>query len=128
MNRVILMGRLTADPQFVQSATASYCKFTIAVDRRSRDKTDFINCIAWRKTAELINKFFSKGKMIAVEGALQINTYTDKDGNKRTSADVNVETVHFCGSRDKNSESQEAQSVSSDNSNISIEYDDLPFD
>lgn len=102
INRVILMGRLTADPDFsqTQSGTA-YCRFTVAIDRKFADKTtgqkeaDFINVVAWRQTAEFVSKYFSKGKMIIVEGALQNNNYTDSNGVKRYSYNVIADTVSF---------------------------------
>lgn len=102
INTVILMGRLTADPDSgqTQSGTA-YCRFTVAVDRKFADKTtgerqaDFINVVAWRQTAEFINKYFSKGRMIIIEGSLQNNNYTDKNGVKHYSYDVVADNVSF---------------------------------
>lgn len=102
INKVILMGRLTADPDSgqTQSGTA-YCRFTVAIDRKFADKTtgerqaDFISCVAWRQTAEFINKYFSKGKMIIVEGTLQNNNYTDSNGVKHYSYHVVADSVSF---------------------------------
>ena len=102
INTVILMGRLTADPDSgqTQSGTA-YCRFTVAVDRKFADKTtgerqaDFISCVAWRQTAEFINKYFSKGKMIIVEGTLQNNNYTDSNSVKHYSYNVVADSVSF---------------------------------
>ena len=102
INTVILMGRLTADPDSgqTQSGTA-YCRFTVAVDRNFADKTtgerqaDFISCVAWRQTAEFINKYFSKGRMIIIKGSLQNNNYTDKNGVKHYSYDVVADNVSF---------------------------------
>ena len=103
MNIAIIMGRLTADPELrqTQSGIAS-CKFTIAVDRYSKDKekkADFIRCIAWRQSAEFMTKYFSKGKMIAVTGSIQTDTYTDKEGNKRNTVQVLCDKVEFCGDK-----------------------------
>lgn len=102
INTVILMGRLTADPEIkTTSAGISFCKFTVAVDRNFADKTtgerqaDFISCVAWRQTAEFINKYFSKGRMIIIEGSLQNNNYTDKNGVKHYSYDVVADNVSF---------------------------------
>lgn len=102
INTAILMGRLTADPDSgnIQSGTA-YCRFTVAVDRKFADKTtgerqaDFISCVAWGKTAEFVSKYFSKGKMIIVEGSLRNNNYTDKNGVKHYSYDVVADNVSF---------------------------------
>ena len=102
INKVILMGRLTADPNFsqTQSGTA-YCRFTVAVDRKFADKTtgerqaDFIRCVAWRQTAEFVSKYFSKGKMIIVEGSLRNDDYTDNNGVKHYSYNVVADNVSF---------------------------------
>lgn len=104
MNKVILIGRLTADPEFrqTQSGVAS-CKFTIAVDRKFADKNtgerqaDFINCIAWRQTAEFISKYFSKGNKICVEGALRTGKYQDRNYPDVThyTTDVFVDNAEF---------------------------------
>ena len=89
LNRVILMGRLTADPELRKTASdLSVTSFTLAVDRnygKGADRqTDFINCVAWRQTAEFISRYFSKGRLMAVEGSIQVRNYTDKNDNKRT--------------------------------------------
>ncbi|MGN1036640.1 MAG: single-stranded DNA-binding protein [Ruminococcus sp.] len=102
INSVILMGRLTADPDCnqTQSGTA-YCRFTVAIDRKFADKTtgqkeaDFISCTAWGKTAEFVSKYFSKGKMIIVEGSLRNNNYTDSNGVKHYSYNVVADSVSF---------------------------------
>ena len=102
INSVILMGRLTADPDFsqTQSGTA-YCRFTVAIDRKFTDKAtgqkeaDFIGCTAWGKTAEFVSKYFSKGKMIIVEGTLRNNNYTDSNGVKHYSYNVVADSVSF---------------------------------
>lgn len=104
MNSVILMGRITADPELkTTNSGTDYCRFTVAVDRYSKSedkKTDFINCVAWKQTAEFISKWFAKGKMIAVQGSIQTGSYTNKDGGKVYTTDILVDKVHFCG--DKN--------------------------
>lgn len=108
MNKVILVGRLTADPELrqTQSGIAS-CKFTVAVNRQFADKNtgerqaDFISCQAWRQTAEFISKYFSKGKMIALTGNLRTGKYQDKNHSDVThyTTDVFVEGVEFCGDK-----------------------------
>lgn len=106
LNRIIIMGRMTKDPELkaTQSGT-SVTSFTLAVDRDFRDKqtnekgVDFIDCVAWRNTAEFVNKFFSKGRMAVVEGRLQIREWTDRDGGKRRAAEVICENVYFGDSK-----------------------------
>jgi single-strand DNA-binding protein len=110
LNRIIIMGRFTRDPEMrrTQSGTA-VASFTLAVDRDFKDKTtgeratDFIDCVAWRTTAELIGGYFSKGRLAAVEGSLQIRDWTDKNGNKRRSAEVMVNNIYFADSRKEGS-------------------------
>ena len=108
MNKVILVGRLVADPELrqTQSGVAS-CRIRIAVDRRFADKatgerqSDFINCTAWRQTAEFISRYFNKGKLIAVEGSLRTGSYTDKNHPDVThyTTDVFVDNVEFVGGK-----------------------------
>lgn len=106
MNQIVLMGRLTRDPELrrTQSGTA-VASYTLAVDRgyTSRDggerQTDFIDCVAWRGTGEFVSKYFVKGQMAAVTGRLQIRDWTDRDGNKRRSAEVVVDNVYFTESK-----------------------------
>lgn len=107
LNKIVLMGRLTAKPDVIKCDNSDnrYTRFTIAVERnyKSGDEkiTDFINCTAWNSTAIFISKFFDKGNMIAVTGELNIDNYTDKDGNNRTSANVHVSDVSFTGERNE---------------------------
>lgn len=115
-NKVIIMGRLTADPELRRTGSGvAVTSFTVAVDRQSskEDATDFIDCVAWRKTAELVEQYFHKGKEILVDGELQTRTYTAKDGSKRKVAEVNASNVRFVGKRDSDGyqqqETQEAQ-------------------
>lgn len=108
MNKVILIGRLTADPELrqTQSGIAS-CRFTVACDRRFADKNtgerqaDFISCIAWRQTAEFVSRYFNKGKLICVEGTLRNNNYQDKNHPDVThyTTDVQVDNVEFVGGK-----------------------------
>ncbi len=102
INKVIIMGRLTADPELRQTTSGiSSCRFSVAVDRgyKSKDtgerQADFINVIAWRQTAEFVSRYFSKGKMIIVEGSLRNNNYTDSNGTKHYSMDVQADNVTF---------------------------------
>ena len=105
LNKIILMGRLTRDPELkrTQSGTA-VTSFSLAVDRdfkgQNGDKeTDFIDVVAWRNTAEFVSKYFTKGRMAIVEGRLQIREYKDRDGNKRRTAEVIADNVYFGDSR-----------------------------
>lgn len=105
LNKILLMGRLTADPELkrTQSDIAT-CRFTVAVDRdytpQGQEKqADFISVVAWRQTAEFINKYFSKGRMITVEGSLRTGSYEDKNGTKHYTTDVYADKVYFCGDK-----------------------------
>lgn len=103
MNKLILTGRLTADPVLKTStAGAAFVSFAVAVPRKYAAKgeerqTDFINCVAWRNTAVFIERYFSKGDMIALDATLQSRKYTDKAGNKRTAWEAVVDNAEFCG-------------------------------
>ena len=105
LNKIILMGRLTRDPELrrTQSGTA-VTSFSLAVDRDFKSQagekeTDFIDVVAWRNTAEFVSKYFTKGRMAVVEGRLQIRDWTDRDGGKRRSAEVIAENVYFGDSK-----------------------------
>lgn len=99
INRVILMGRLVADPELRQTPNGvSVCAFRIAVDRNYSGKekqADFIDIVAWRQSAEFVSKYFAKGKMIIVEGSIQTRKYEDRNGNKRTAVEVVADNVQF---------------------------------
>ena len=104
LNSVIIMGRLTADPELRTTTNGlSVTSFTVAVDRNYKSgderQTDFISVVAWRGTADFVTRFFKKGQMIAVQGSLQVRSYEDKNGNKRTAYDVVADNVSFCGSK-----------------------------
>lgn len=106
LNTITVMGRLTADPELRHTGNnIPVASFTLAVDRDYRDKasgekqTDFIPVVAWRNTAEFAAKYFAKGRMAVVSGSLQMRKWTDKDGNKRTSAEIMAENIYFGDSR-----------------------------
>lgn len=107
LNQITIMGRLTRDPELRRTGSGvAVTSFTVAVDRdfssKDEKETDFIDCVAWRSTGEFVNKYFSKGSMILVSGRLQIRAWTDKDGNKRRSAEVVAENVYFAeGKRER---------------------------
>ena len=106
LNHITIMGRLVRDPELRRTgsgvAVASFC---VAVDRDyapkdgGERKTDFINCVAWRQTGEFVSKYFTKGRMIVVDGRLEMRDWTDKEGNKRTSAEINVDNAYFGDSK-----------------------------
>ena len=108
MNAICLMGRLTGDPELKTTQSGvSVTSFSVAVDRayRSKDQerqTDFINCVAWRNTAEFISRFFHKGQRIALQGSLQSRKYTANDGSQRTVYEVVVDNAFFCESKGGN--------------------------
>lgn len=105
LNKIILMGRLTRDPELRQTQSGTKVAFfSLAVDRDfagqdGKRETGFIDCVAWRGTGEFAAKYFTKGQMAAVEGRLQVRDWTDKDGAKRRSHEVIVENLHFAGSK-----------------------------
>ena len=105
LNRIIAMGRLTKTPELKRTASGtSVTNFTIAVDRdfkgqNGEKETDFIECVAWRNTAEFVSKYFDKGKMAVVEGRLQMREWKDKDGNNRRSAEIVADSVYFADSK-----------------------------
>lgn len=117
LNRIVLMGRLTRTPELrrTQNGTA-VASFTLAVDRDYSGKdggekeTDFIDCVAWRSTAEFISKYFTKGRMAVVAGRLQIRPWTDKDGNKRKATEVIVDSAYF-GDSKRDSDNSDAHST-----------------
>ena len=106
LNHIVLMGRLTRDPELRRTGTGvAVASFTIAVDRdfgnreTGEKETDFIDIVAWRNTAEFVSKYFTKGRMAVVSGRLQIRNWTDKEGNKRRSAEVVADNVYFGDSK-----------------------------
>ena len=106
LNHIVIMGRLTRDPELRRTGSGvAVASFTLAVDRDYSPKdggereTDFIDCVAWRQTGEFVSKYFTKGRMAVVSGRLQIRQWTDKDGNKRRSAEVVADNVYFGDSR-----------------------------
>lgn len=147
LNSVILMGRLTADPELkTTSSNLSVLSFSVAVDRNYQSQgqerqADFINCVAWRQNAEFISRYFRKGQMIAIQGSLQTRSYEDRNGNKRTAVEVIVDRASFCGSKSESGASGGAaayqapaaqpasyqNSGSEDFSDIAAAEDDLPF-
>lgn len=107
VNRMILQGRLCADPELRTTNTGiSVCSFRVAWSEtyKENERKLFLSCTAWRGTGEMISKYFHKGKEIVVEGALVTNSYEDKDGNKRSTVEMTVDKAHFCGAKDATGE------------------------
>ncbi len=140
LNSIIIMGRLTADPELRSTSSGlSVTSFTVAVDRGyvragEEKKADFIPVVAWRQTADFVSKYFRKGSMIAVQGSLQSRSYEDKNGNKRVAYEIIADQVSFCGSKaesgagnyDSVSPSSYNNSSADDFASV-VEDDDLPF-
>lgn len=141
LNKVILMGRFTRDPELRSTPQGvSTCAFSIAVDRNfvrqgEERKADFINCVAWRQTAEFISKYFKKGNMVALEGSIQTRSWDDQDGKKRYATEVIVSQVYFAESKRESQGYSTEESFSQVNDFGSLPEpispmgtdDDLPF-
>ena len=142
INMVALMGRLTYEPELRKTPSdVSVLRFQVACDRSyqragAERQADFIDCVAWRQTAEFISRYFHKGSMIAIEGTIQTSNYTDKNGNNRKQTEVLANNVSFCGSKNESGnmdiEPESAAKYSSaDNSDfeeiVDDDDDDLPF-
>ena len=135
MNKVVLVGRLTAKPELrYTSSNTAFLRFTIAVNRNftgsdGKREADFINVVAWRKQAETISKYFDKGNLIAIEGRLQTGSYDDRDGNKRYTMDVALDNFEFVEGRNKSTSDggrfNEPSPYDYQDSSISVEND--PF-
>lgn len=129
LNTITIMGRLTTDPILRRTQTGvAAASFTLACERDYapqgvEKETDFINVVCWRSTAEFVDKYFSKGRMAVVSGRLQIRDWTDKEGNKRRSAEILADRVYFGDSKHDN-DSHEAKS---DFTEVQGNEDDLPF-
>lgn len=121
-NRIIVIGRLVADPELRTTQNGvNVASFRVAVNRpRDKEKSDFFNVVAWRQNAEFITRYFSKGKLIGIEGSLQTRDYTDKEGNRRTAFEIQAERAFFTESKGG------TPSGSNEFTAVDIDYD-LPF-
>ena len=111
LNHIVMMGRLTRDPELRKAGDTSVCSFRIACDRDFKNKdgeteTDFVDVVAWRNQAENVAKYFRKGRMAIVEGRLQIRIWTDKEGEKRYNAEIVADRVRFGDSKPKTGETR----------------------
>ena len=135
LNKIVIMGRMTKNPELRRTQTGTpVTTFSLAVDRDFKDKsgereTDFIECVAWRGTAEFVAKYFGKGRMAVVEGKLQLRSWTDKDGNKRKTAEVQADNVYFGDSKREETGGSYGNYGRADVEYAEIEDDDgdLPF-
>ena len=127
MNKVILMGRLTKDPEvrYTQANNTQVTSFTLAVNRRftkeGEQQADFINCIAWSKTAEFVSKYFKKGQQVAVIGRIQVRNYEDDKGTKHYITEIIAEEVYFAGDKKEDNNTEITTNEFMGNK------DDLPF-
>ena len=137
LNKVILGGRITADPELkATSQGISVCSFSVAVNRRSKDgqaPADFINCQAWRATAEFISRYFKKGSSICLVGSIQTRTWNDQQGNKRYATEVIADEAYFVDSKSDNAVPSFTQEPASFQTQQTPKFeevmgdDDLPF-
>jgi single-strand DNA-binding protein len=136
LNHIVLMGRLTRDPELRRTGSGTaVTSFTVAVDRdfgkneNGEKETDFIDCTAWRNTAEFVDKYFQKGRMAVVSGRLQIRNWTDKDGNKRRSAEVVADNVYFGDSKNSATDNNVGYTTAPASDFAMLDDDDaqLPF-
>ena len=136
LNRIDVMGRMVSDPELRRTNSGvAVTSFTLAVDRDytkdgAEKETDFIDCVAWKNTAEFVSKYFGKGRMAVVSGRLQIRSWTDKDGNKRRNAEVVADNVYFGDSKKDTGEKYEAamSTPTQDYAVMDGDDDNLPFD
>ena len=137
LNVACLMGRLVADPELRHTQNdTSVTSFTIAVDRSyvksgTERQADFIDVVAWRRTAEFVSKYFHKGQLIAIQGSIQTRSYTDKDGNKRKAFEIVANEVSFCGKENQSNNNPYNENKTQEKNTDGFEEintdDDLPF-
>ena len=137
LNHITAAGRLTKDPELRRTQNGvAVASFTIACDRDIKDasgnkQTDFIDCVAWRSTAEFVDKYLTRGRMVIISGRLQMREWTDKSGAKRKNAEILAENVYFADSKraventEKNETKESAHTVDFDQ--VEIDDDELPF-
>lgn len=134
INMVALMGRLTFEPELKFTPNGvQVISFQVACDRKYQSESqnrqaDFIDCVAWRQTAEFISKYFHKGSMIAVEGTIQTSSYTDKNGNQRKQVEVLANNVSFCGSKSETSGAAGSQPEPNNSNADNSDFDEIPDD
>ena len=133
MNKIVIIGRLTRDPELkTTNAGTSVCNFSVAVDRTYRDKegnrpTDFFDISVFGATAEFVAKYFKKGSSIAISGAMESRKFVDKDGNNRIAWSLHADEVNFCGSKSENNGGSQKPSIDEGYSGDPVESDDVLF-
>ena len=131
LNHCTIMGRLTADPEIRRTNSGkAVCSFNLAVDKPGKDSgASFIPCVAWEKTAEFIEKYFSKGSLLALEGRVESRQYETKDGQKRTVVELVASQAHFCGKKENDEVSKPTENFPSAGSFAMLDDEDaqLPF-
>lgn len=133
MNKIIIVGNITRDIDLAETASGtSYCNFSVAVNRAMPDsdgnkQTDFFNCTAWKQRAEVIAKYCKKGSKVLVEGEMQARSYEDKNGNRQTGWNINVNNIEFLGSRQENIEEDDKPARATRRPIPEINDDHLPF-
>ena len=133
LNHIIIMGRLTRDPELRHTNNGvSVASFTLACDRDFKDKsgskeTDFVDCVAWRNTADFVASYFAKGRMAVVDGRLQTRKWTDRDGNKRTAYEIVAENVYFGDSKTESKPTNNAYYADTKFAEVGEDDDDIPF-
>lgn len=133
MNKIVIIGRLTRDPELKSTnAGTSVCNFSVAVDRTYRDKegnrpTDFFDISVFGATAEFVAKYFKKGSSIAVSGAMESRKFVDKDGNNRIAWSLHADEVNFCGSKSESNGGNQKPSIDEGYSGDPVESDDVLF-
>lgn len=134
LNHIVIMGRLTKDPELRRTATGTaVTSFTLAVDRDIANKetnereTDFLDCVAWRGLGEFVDKHFRKGKMAVVSGRLQIRSWTDKEGNKRRTAEIVADDVYFGDSKESSPAEAASSAPAASFEQVNIPDAQLPF-
>lgn len=133
LNKIVCMGRLTKNPELRRTATGkAVTSFTLAVDRDYKSEsgereTDFINVVAWGNTAEFVEKFFTRGRMAVVSGRLQIRPWSDKDGNKRRTAEVVADNVYFGDSKKDAASDGGNAAPATDYTELDVDDSQLPF-
>ena len=132
LNRVILIGRLTKDPELRYSPSGvAVTNFTLAIDRKFKNaqgekETDFIPCVAFKQLAELVANYLAKGKLASVDGRMQVRTYNDKDGQKRWVTEIVAEDVHFLSPKDNGGTESRSGGKASFGHEVNLD-DDIPF-
>lgn len=127
LNKVIIMGRLTRNPELRHTQGGkAVASFTLAVDRDfDKNTTDFIDVVCWGNTADFVSSYFTKGRAAVVSGRLQIRDWTDRDGNKRKAAEVVADNVYFADSKRESADPLEQ--FTKDNQFVEVDDDDMPF-